>query len=271
MTGAFQLEAESWKYRRLLLTMVRRDLRSRFAGSSLGALWIFIQPLVTIALYVLVFSTIIKGGKFEVQGTTASYAAYLLPGLLAWSWANEALASCCNAVIGQGALLRKVAFPASLLPLTNLISISAPYALVLLVFCTAGCIAGWFEPVGIFLLPILILFQALCLIGLALALSSLTVYVRDLAQAIPTVLQALFWATPIVYTAEMVTSRYPGFAWFYNINPAYHLVSLYREALLLGRVPSLFHWAYLGALAIAAYILGRWLFVRLRGGFADES
>jgi lipopolysaccharide transport system permease protein len=233
--------------------------------------WLFVQPLVTIGLYVLVFSTIVRGGRFDVQGTTAGYAAYLLPGLMAWQWGQETLSQSCGTVVGHGGLLRKVAFPAVLLPLTQFIASMLPFALVLGLFATAGTFAGWFSIQGLFLLPLAVLLHGALLIGPVLLLSSLTVFLRDIAQAVPTVLQALFWATPIVYTAEMVSGKLPGMSWFFALNPAAHVVSMYREVLLLGRPPSGATTVYLGLLAIGLYILGRWVFRRLRPVFADEA
>jgi lipopolysaccharide transport system permease protein len=117
----------------------------------------------------------------------------------------------------------------------------------------------------------MVLLNGALLIGPVLLLSSITVFVRDLAQAMPSLLQALFWATPIVYTAEMVTGRYPAMSGFFLVNPAYHLVSAYREILLLGQVPSAGSLIYLCVLAAISYGVGRWVFQRLRPVFADES
>jgi ABC-type polysaccharide/polyol phosphate export permease len=264
-------EREIWTHRRLLATLIRRDLRSRYAGSHFGMAWVFVQPLVTIGLYVLVFSTLVRGGRFEVAGTTAGYAAYLLPGLLAWQWGNEVLSQSCGSIVGHGGLLRKVAFPATLLPLTQYCSSLIPFLVVLGSFCGLGVLAGWYQPLGLLLLPMIVLLHVVLLSGPVFLLASLTVFIRDLGQAVPTVLQALFWATPIVYTAEMVTGKFPAMAWFFALNPAHHIISMYREVLLLGRVPPLTSIAYLGLLAMTLYALGRWTFRRLRPVLADES
>ncbi len=265
------LEVELWRHRRLLGLFVRRELRSRFAGSALGLLWSVIQPLILLGLYIVVFSTLVpRSGRLPFRSATAEYALFLCPALIAWNWVSECLNSAVHAVTSNAAVIRKTVFPVAILPPVSLGASAVAYAVAMAAFIVFLLVMGhaWW---GLLVwLPFLAVLQAALLIGPAYLLATLQVFLRDTAQALFAVLQVIFWATPIVYPAEVVMKLLPASAWWYRLNPAARLVDAYRQVFILHTAPDSETVIYLALWAICSYHAGRSLFQRARGRMADE-
>lgn len=268
MTEAF--ESQILSNRRLLRAFVARDVRSRYVGSALGVFWSVINPLLILGLYILVFSTIVRGGRFKIEGHVASYALFLCPAIVAWSWLHESLVGACSAITGNGALIKKIVFPSAILPLAPVLSGMIPFAVgMAAVLVYAGLTAG-LKPLGLVWLPVVVALQFALLAGPAYLLSALNVFLRDTSQIVGAVIQVLFWGTPIVYTPETLTDPFPWTAVWFEINPAAHLMAAYREVIIIGQAPSLATLAYLSIFSILSYHAGRTVFLRSRRHFADE-
>lgn len=268
MTDAFETQIVS--SRGLLRAFVARDLKTRYAGSALGVFWSVIHPLLILGLYILVFSTIVKGGRFEVHGRVAGYALFLCPAIVAWSWLSESLVGACNAVTGNGSLLKKIAFPSAILPLTPVVGGLLPFTVAMAAVLVYAALTAGLSPTALLWLPIVAALQMLLLTGPAFLLSALNVFLRDTAQVMTAVLQFLFWGTPIVYTPETVTVPFPWTRLWFEINPVAHLVESYRDIIVSGQAPNVGSLLYLMAIAILGYHAGRTVFLRSRRHFADE-
>lgn len=262
-------ESQVIRHRKLLRSFVARDLRARYAGSSLGIFWSVIHPLIILLLYIVVFSTLARG-KFNIHGRVVGYALYLCPAILAWNWFNESLSGAASSVTNNGSLIKKVVFPSTILPLNPILAGLIPFGVAMLAFFVFAAVVGAFHPVTLLYFPIVVALQFFLTLGPAYLLASLNVFLRDTAQLLVAVLQFLFWGTPIVYPEEAITQAFPWIKPWFAINPVAHLMTAYRDVIIGQRPPSTGAVLYLGAIAIVAYHAGRILFVRGRRHFPDE-
>lgn len=244
-----------WKYRHFVLSSIRNDLMNRFARSKLGALWIILNPLAQVAIYALILSNVLAAKLPGIENKYA-YAIYLMAGLLAWSLFSEIISRCLNLFVEYGDLIKKMQFPQITLPVivvgTNLVNNAFLFVAMLGIFFILG--HGFTKHI-IWLIPLTIVLVAFAL-GLGLILGIVNVFVRDLGQAIPVILQILFWFTPIVYSANIIPDEY---RYWLEFNPIYHFTNAYQNILVYGQAPQLN--SFLGLAFIAFFILSLSLFV----------
>ena len=259
------------RYRGLIQSLVARELKARYRGSVLGFFWSVFNPLLLLLVYTFVFSYVITP-----PGDLHNYALFLFCGLLPWTWFSTSLIESSNVLIAGGNLIKKVMFPAEVLPvvtvLANLVHFlfGLPILIAFLIYFDAPIELAelpWF--------PIAILVQLLLTVGLALILSALTVHFRDLKDILGNVMTLWFFATPIIYPWFNAP---PSIRKFLNLNPFTHLAVTYQEILFFpaeavdaGGPPG--HWKWLLALGVGSiglFLFGYFLFDRLRDSFAEE-
>jgi ABC-type polysaccharide/polyol phosphate export permease len=252
--------AELYRFRALIATLVLRDLRARYRGSFFGFLWSFLNPLLLMLVYALVFAVYLRVPM-------DNYAVFLLSGLLPWLWFSSSLGHSASVIVGSGGLVKRIMFPAEILPLVSVLSnlvnllLSLPLLFVFLWF--AGIRPG---PMLVFL-PLLLVLQLLLTIGLALPLAALNVHLRDVEQILANGLVLLFFLSPILYPVTTVPGTLRP---LYFLNPVAGLVQSYQNVIFFGKEP---HWIHLGGVAIAALValpVGYWIFDRLRDSLAEE-
>jgi len=222
-----------WQYRHFILTSIRNDLRTRFARSRLGAIWMILQPLAQGAIYALVLARVL-GSKLPGTTNRYAYVIYLLAGLAAWSLFAEVITRCLTIFVDNASLLKKMMFPRICLPL--IVSGSCLLNNLFLLLATIGIfIVIGNEPGWMWLwLPVLIGITLVFALALGLILGVLNVFVRDVAQVMNVVMQLWFWLTPIVYVVNIL----PGtFATVLRLNPMYAITSSYQQVLLWGNPP----------------------------------
>jgi ABC-type polysaccharide/polyol phosphate export permease len=262
--------AELYRFRSLIATLVLRELRARYRGSFLGFLWSFLNPLLLMAVYLLVFSV-------YMRAPMEKYAVFLFSGLLPWLWFSSSLGQAVAVIVGSGALVKRILFPAEILPLVSVLSnmlnmlLSLP---LLFGFLLAFGISP--RPVLAFL-PLLVLLQLALTVGLALPLAALNVHLRDVEQILTNLLVLLFFLSPILYPVSTVpvTLRLGELVTvplrpLYFLNPVAGLVQSYQNVLFFGREP---HWIHLGMVAACAAVAlwgGYQIFDRLRDSLAEE-
>lgn len=256
-----------WKNRELLWHLTRRQIAIRHKGSYLGFLWVILQPLLALGMYVLVFG-VIMGGKFHVSNseTSLDFALGIFLGLTIYNLIAEAFGAAPSIVLSNPNYVKKIVFPLEILP-AAVVGASLYHGLVALGLCLLGLLfwgpaVGW----GMLWIPVIILPVLAASLGIAWILASLGVYFRDLGPLTGFVAMALFYASAIFYS----THRIPPEAWmFLKWNPFLHAIDLSRDAVLWGEPmrlrPLLYLYAWGGGLAVG----GEWLFRRLKGGFAD--
>ncbi len=250
--------------RHVVSELTRKDFTSRYMGSYLGLVWAFIHPVVTIGILWFVFTYGLKAGP--VRNTP--FIIWLMAGMVPWFFFSEALGSATGSIIENGALVKKVVFRVSLLPSVKLLSallIHLIFVSLLLVIVTVqGRLPGW----CVLQLFYYMFAMVVLLTGLSWFTCALTVFVRDLGQAITVLLQFVLWMTPIMWNIQMVPEKYQTLLKF---NPIFYIIRGYRDSLIDGVWVWQRGWLtlYFWLVAGVCLLLGAFVFRRLRPHFAD--
>lgn len=237
-----------FNYRLFILSSIKNDLRVRFIQSKLGTLWIVIHPLMQVLIFALILSEVLSA-KLPGIDNKYAYALYLMAGTLCWALFSETVSKCLTLFIDNGNLMKKMAFPRICLPLiaagTMLVNNLLLLAAVFAVFAVLGHFPG---PQALWL-PVLLVVTMMLAMGIGLLLGTMNVFMRDIGQIVPVVLQALFWLTPVVYRLDILPKSLQH--WF-KYNPLYPLVSSYQNILVFDSQPM---WEELAMLAGASVLI----------------
>jgi len=249
-------------YRELIKNLVRRDLEVRYKNSILGFLWSLLNPLFMMGILSVVFSVV-----FGQSGDVENFPAFLLVGLIPWNFCSTALSQAVSSVLDNAALIRKIYFPREVLPLSVVLANFVHFLLALLVLILILIPLGVRPTALVILLPLLSLIQLILMAGIALIVSCVNVFYRDMGVALDVLLQGWFFLTPILYHHRVlpVALQKPAMA-----NPLASIIAAYRDVLIRGRLPDL-HFA-LGALLTSTliFVSGYLLFRRYSPGFPEE-
>jgi lipopolysaccharide transport system permease protein len=267
-----------WGYRELIRNLVLRDLRSRYKGSALGYLWTQLAPLLTMTIFVFIFSLVLPS-------SIALYPVFLIVALLPWNFTAEAVIGGTRSIIDNANLIKKVYFPREILPLVNVVSslvnylLSLPMMFAIIVgvqlFALGRLNLSW----TIAYLPVLILIQTILLVGLALFLSTLAVFFRDIVHLIGILVNLWFFMTPVFYALDTLGGGTASrvLRW---INPMASLIEFYREILYGNPVasgliptpgfPALASVLRVTITALVMLALGYWFFQKNSGRFGEE-
>ncbi len=255
------------RYRGLIQSLVARELKARYRGSVLGFFWSFVNPLLLLTVYTFVFGTLLPNTSKE----TTPYSVFFMSGLLPWTWFSASLMEASGSLITGGNLIKKVLFPAEVLPIVSVLANLVHFALGLPILA-AFMIGFQHFPDWADLpwLPLIVLVQLVFTIALGLVLAALTVHFRDIRDLLANLLTLWFFTTPIIYWYLMPTVK--DYVWLFRLNPFFHLVVSYQEVLFFhgsfvhGHLRSLL---ILGAASVAFFFAAYWLFDRLRDSFAE--
>jgi ABC-2 type transport system permease protein len=233
---------EWYRYREMFVALVARDVRGRYRGSLLGILWSFINPMMQMAVYTVVFSYIFRAG-------VPNYNVFLFCALLPWMWFTSSLTAGANAIVANGNLVKKIYFPTELLPMVAVTSNLINFLLSLPVLF-AFLVAYRYPPSWTWLaLPLVIVVQFALTSGFSILLASLNTFYRDVSYLLGVLITMWFYVTPIIYPASLVPERLmPLMA----LNPMFHVVSTYRQILLDGTWPS---WQSMSAMLALSMVL----------------
>ena len=266
MKKILALPAELYQNRKLVLSLAKNDFKTKYAGSYLGIVWAFIQPIVTILVYWFVFSVGLKAGTVSDY----PFVLYLVSGIVPWRFFQDALNGGTNALIEYNYLVKKVVFKISILPIVKIIS--ALFVHVFFVaFALILCACYGYTPS---LYTLQIIYYSVCtflfVLGLVYATSAIVIFFRDLTQIISIFLQVGVWLTPIMWDINMLSSH-PWLIKLFKLNPMYYVVTGYRDS-MLGHVGIWNHasWTiYFWVVTILLFGLGSVIFKRLKPHFAD--
>jgi ABC-type polysaccharide/polyol phosphate export permease len=255
--------ATLFRYRLLIQSLVSRNLKARYRGSVLGFFWSFVNPLLLLVTYGIVFTYMLPVKR---SPDVEPYFVFLACGILPWTWFNTSILESAGILIAGGNLIKKVLFPAEVLPvvtvLANLVHFALGLPIVFIFLILSHRLTPW-----ALLLPLPMLVQLVMTLGLALFVSALTVHFRDMQDILTHVLQLLFFATPIIYFYGTVN---PRLLHLLRLNPVTHVIISYQQLLFMGTFD---HWrglAVAAVMAVAFFALGAFLFDRLRDTLAEE-
>ncbi len=254
------------RYRGLIQSLVARELKARYRGSVLGFFWSFVNPLMLLLVYTFVFAYVMTPTPSK---EIPNFGLFLFCGLLPWTWFQTSLLESSNILISGGNLIKKVMFPAEVLPIVTVLANLVHFLLGLPILVAFLIYFG--RPVHVTELawfPLVLLVQLLLTVALALILSALTVHFRDIKDILANVMTLWFFSTPILYYWRTAPE---GIRPFLDLNPYTHLAISYQEILYLDG--NFGHWKWLLALAAGStllFLFAYFLFDRLRDSFAEE-
>lgn len=255
-----------WRYRHFIRSSIRTDYRARFARSKLGGLWMIIHPLVNAAILALVLAEVMSAKLPGMAGDKFAFALYLVAGMLAWSLFAEVITRCLTIFIDSGNLLKKLVFPRICLPLivtgTALLNNVLLFGAILAIFG----LLGRAPPAQVAWIPVLMTIPLGLGLGFGLLLGVFNVFVRDIAQAVPVVLQLGFWFTPIAYLPTLLPAH---LAPLLQLNPMTPVVQSYQNVMLFGIAPLWSALAWVVALALALLFIVLFMFRRASADLVD--
>jgi lipopolysaccharide transport system permease protein len=260
MTAILRQSRDFWEQKTLAWVLTRRTLIARYRGTALGFLWTFLHPLLTFLVYVLVFGVFVPVG-------VDNYPAFLLSGLLPWSWFATSVSLATTSILGDAPWIRQGAFASSISPFVVSFSALINFALTLPILLGLLLALGVKFTPWLLLLPVLALLQFVFILGISLAVASLAVRYRDVAQIVQVLLPLLFFMTPIIYSPAQVP---PGFTWILSVNPMAQLSSAWQSVLHAGEPPSLQTLGILSVWAVVAYEVGSRIYELHRDRIPEE-
>jgi ABC-2 type transport system permease protein len=262
-----------FRYRELLVNLVRKDLKVRYKSSVLGFLWSLLNPAMLLVVYYFVFEVLLGSG-------IPRFPIYLLSGLLVWNLFNVGLLTATGSVVASAGIVNKVWFPREVLPLSSIGAALVHFFLQSIVMVLA--LLAFRHPVGwtyLPLLPFALLDLLLFCAALSLLASAANVYLRDMQHFAEIALLPWFFASPIVYSYDLIANKLGHYAFLYLVNPVTPIVLVFQRA-IYGTYPGAIHpfpfWWYarnLGIVFVGSSILlaiGLRVFQRLEGNFTEE-
>jgi len=260
---------ELFNYRQMIYSLVKKDLRGRYKGSVMGFMWTFINPLLQLLVYSIVF------GKLLPNNTIPKFYLYLFVGLVPWIFFSSSLNVGATSVIASKDMVKKIYFPREVLPISYVTSSLVNMLLCFLVIF--GVMLGFGIKPGnefhlsalLYLIPVILVEYVLALGG-AMLTSALTVYFRDLEHILGIVTMAWMYACPILYQLELVQKAMGRWYYLYFLNPMTPIIIAFRDILYEGHAPQLSTLVNAAVMGFVVLIVGYLVFRKLQKGFAEE-
>ena len=263
------LPRELWGNRELIWKLAKNDFKKRYAGSTMGRVWAFVQPVVTVLMYYCVFGLIFPTrAQLAASGITTPYVLWLTAGLVPWFYFSEAIGGGTSALIEYNYLVKKVVFKISILPIIKVIAATFIHVFFVLIMLVLYFIYGYKPGIYLIQLP----YYTFCMFFLCLAISystcAIVVFFKDLSQIIAILLQVGMWATPILWEIGSIPEKYRI---IFKLNPVFYIVNGFRSALFEKQwffedfYSTMFFWIT----AAIIFGIGALIFKRLKPHFAD--
>lgn len=249
-----------YEYRELLKTSISKDIRGKYKNSILGIIWSFLNPLLQIAVYAIVFPLIMRSDL-------PNYTVFLCCGLIPWNFFSAAISRTSFTMIENGNIIKKVFFPRQILPISVVTSEAVNFIISTFIILAFVLAYGMGITQFIIFYPLVLLVQYLLLIGISFIVSSVTVFFRDLQHFIGIALQLLFYATPIVYASNTIPEN---FQWILKFNPMTYVINGYRDIFYYQQAPDFVSLLIVLGISVALCIGGYLIFNKLQKRFAEE-
>ncbi len=255
--------------RRMILDLAKSDFRKRFVGSYFGIIWMFVQPLVTVAIYAFIFGP--YGFKSAPPVPNTSYVIWLIPGLVPWFYYSEAMNTITGVLHEYNYLVKKVVFPVELLPIIKLASCFFVHLCFIVIMVIAYLLSGKLPMISWIQIFYYSFAASMLALGLGYLTSAVNVFFKDMQQIVGIMLQFGIWMCPIMYDETLFTSRAPWIGTVLKLNPFYYIVAGYRDSMLTGDPfwmrPTLS--VYFWVVTLTVFFVGLSFFKRLRPHFSD--
>jgi lipopolysaccharide transport system permease protein len=260
--GLFELDLqEVWNYRELLYFLVWREVKVRYKQTAVGVAWVLLQPLLTMAIFTVIF-----GFFARLPSDGLPYPVFAYAALLPWTYFSEAISRSGLSLVGDANLLRKVYFPRLIIPLAAVLAPLVDFCLSFLLFL---CLMTWYgiPPTwGVLVLPFFLFIALLTALAMGLWLAALNVRYRDVRHAIPFLIQFLMYASPVAYAVSVVPEQWRA---LYSLNPMVGVIEGFRWG-LLGKANPDFYAMAVSTMGVLIILIGGLLFFKqMERTFAD--
>jgi len=250
---------ELWSYRELIIRLAWSDFKLRYKSSALGFFWSLLEPLLMLVVLYVVFSHLMR---IQVE----HYQLFLLLGIILWNFLSRGTSMGIWGIMGKPSLVQKVYFPRDILVIstciTALMMTLLEFVVLIIFMAIFGVLPGW----TIAYFPIIFMFEFVIILGLSLALSALNVYFRDVQFIWGVVLQAGFFATPILYP---ITIFPENVRWIVMLNPMARIITILRDCTLYRIAPEPMSVVYVAVSSLVVLLIGYFIFDRLEPKFAE--
>ena len=249
-----------YQYRELLKTNIKKEIRGKYKHSFLGVLWSFLNPLLQLMVYAIIFPIILKNSQ-------SNYVIFLCVALIPWTFFSTVITQATGVMIGNANIIQKVYFPREILPISVVTSAAVNFLISTIIILVFLVVSGLGITKYIIFYPVILLIQYLLSLGIAFIVSSITVYLRDLEHLIGVAMMMLFYATPIAYASEDIVGT---FSFVMKINPMAHIIDAYRAIFYYQRMPDFYALGILSIIVVLLCVVGYAIFNKLQKRFAEE-
>ena len=252
---------ELWQFRELFYFLVWRDIKIRYKQTFLGTLWALIRPLMGMIVFTLIFNKLIG---FSVE--RVPYLLFTFCGVVAWNFFAEGVSGASQSLLSNANLISKVYFPRVIIPAAAILSGLVDFAIAFFLAIVLMVYFQFAPAITILFLPFFILLTIVTSLGIGFLFSSISVQYRDIAHALPYIIQVLFWITPVGYAANKIPDEFQILYW---CNPIVCVIEGFRWSMLhSGEIP--LHLVGISvSVALALFVLGLVNFLRMERKFAD--
>lgn len=253
---------EVWRYREMLVTLALREIAIRYKQTSIGVLWVLIQPIVTSAIFTFIFSYLAR-----IPSEHVPYPVFVFSGLLLWQYFSRVLSDGSTSLVSNAGIITKIYFPRLLIPLIGVAAAAIDFLLAMLVLMGLMLLFGVAIPWTVLLIPLILLMTASLGYALALILAPINAIYRDVGFILPFAMQIAMYLSPIIYPVSFVPER---LQWLYDFNPIATLLSAMRWAVIGADPPSLLGLTFYGAVTVVCLAVGLTVFRRLESTLVDR-
>ncbi len=250
-----------WEYRELLYFLTWRDIKVRYKQSLLGAAWAIIQPVTTMIIFSVIF-----GRLAGLPSDGVPYPVFAYTALLPWNLFAGALTRSTTSVVGSANLVQKVYFPRLVIPVASTLAVLVDFAIASVILVGLLLYYGFAPSLATLMLPVFTLLALTVALGVGLWLSALNAQYRDVGHAIPFVVQAWMYASPVAYAASLIPAQWQT---LYALNPMVGVIEGFRWALLRTETAPGPMVLVSAAVAVALLVSGAFYFRRMEDTFAD--
>lgn len=249
-----------YKYREFLKNSVSKDLRTRYRGSVFGFLWTFLNPLLMLVVYSVLFSIVVR---MQVD----NYPLFLFSTLLSWNFFSNSILSGSSIIVGSGNLIKKIYFPHEILPISIVMGGLVNYIYGLVILIPALCFYGYYPNIYYLYLPLILIIQVVLTLAITFLVSSLTVFFRDLEHMLVIIVNALFYLSGVLFPLSTVPEKA---RWLFYYNPVAMLMNSYRDVFYYNQMPDVFSLSMIGLFSVVLLIISQRIFARLKFRFIEE-
>ena len=252
-----------YQYRELLKTNIKKDIRGKYKGSFLGVLWSFLNPLLQVLVYYIVFPYLMRGAGMD------NYIVYLVTGIVPWTFFSSAVSAGTVSMKNNEGIIKKVYFPKEILVVSQVVSGVINFfisCIIILLFCV---IFGVGISIHIIAIPLVVLVQSTLTLGILFILSSVNVYIQDLEYVVTFIINMLFYGTPILYSLQQFSNA-GVLLTLIKLNPMTSIMDAYRDCFLYHQWPEFLPLFFVFVFSCFVAVIGYWIFKKLEKGFAEK-